>query len=97
MANEVVALILWLIASFFIIFASCDHGPQVAYIIAGVSVKFEIKIHLFIISKCLSIDSRLSCNDCLFVFFENIIQLVSKWNINSFGIIISYSKNIIQY
>ncbi|KAH7642354.1 uncharacterized protein LOC124492507 [Dermatophagoides farinae] len=36
MANEVVALILWLIASFFIIFASCDHGPQVAYIIAGI-------------------------------------------------------------
>ncbi|KPM10230.1 hypothetical protein QR98_0087810 [Sarcoptes scabiei] len=36
MANEVIAIILWLIASFFIIFTSCDGEPKIAYIIAGV-------------------------------------------------------------
>lgn len=47
MVNEVIAIILWLIASFLIIFTSCDHGPKVAYIIAGVSFQFEFSfVHL---------------------------------------------------
>jgi len=37
LVNETIAVILWLIASFLIIFVSCDgSGPKVAYIIAGV-------------------------------------------------------------
>ena len=93
MANEVVALILWLIASFFIIFASCDHGPQIAYIIAGVSFstkKTSSKNSMFMFLE--KIDSWFSCNDCLFIFVKNIIQLVSKWYDNNFSItyLISY-------
>ncbi|KAF7491729.2 hypothetical protein SSS_05333 [Sarcoptes scabiei] len=51
MANEVIAIILWLIASFFIIFTSCDGEPKIAYIIAGllgflaiVALSYSLKI-----------------------------------------------------
>lgn len=40
LVNETIAVILWLVASFLIIFVSCDgSGPKVAYIIAGVCLE----------------------------------------------------------